>query len=803
MKRILLLCLLLLWLPAAMAEEAAPAAETGALAITTADGLTVTHIVNDPNLASFTDAELLMQHYAATGEYDKAFTLNQQMAVQGDLDALYRVGCHYLTGVGVDRDEAAAMECLQDASLLGHADAARVLADMPSEAAIQLPGWDDPAIQAQAALALGEFWREGRGGTVDAAHAIRWYEHAASLAIDPEASWAHEALADMYLLGEAGAIDPEKAIAHLLQHTLYQGAYGQYRVGRLYWDGLTAEDGMVLLAPDREAALPYLTYAAEAAYTPACAFAGDVYRTGEGVATDPRLAAHYYALGLPGSTGMDCYEALHTLYTSGALYDRAIIDEIYACLRLWQGTDHRLAILLADSLLNGVNAEDGTPLVQQDRKAACELMESFCDDHRALHDVPEIYFLNWLGWFYSGNAPEAVQQDYGKALSFYIESANQGNGYAMAMAGVFYQNGRGMPVDHMSARAWYKRALAAGYASAQGYLDALNASYPEYPVDLAAVITTPGGLTLNHVVNPTGEAAFSDAEMYLYGLCVEGSWTEALAINQQMADLGDVDAMARLGVQYAGGHGTVQDDTLALAWLRKASVAGSYNAVYHLACMYHNGWGVAADPTRAAELLASLNNGSEPLTTRPQADPVSAEQVNPAILLELAAFWTEGRGGAVDIARAAAWYEYMLANFPAETAACYPMALILRDGAAGTTDPQRAVTLFCRAGAMEEAACMFDTGVTAEDGRILLAPNAIVADALRTWAAAPGDPTAGALLGDIFRDGGIVPANANQAAAFYWAARESLYCADQLAALVQAGLVTDEALLRQIAEENE
>ena len=252
-KRIvsLLLCLLLLWLPAAMAEEAAPATETGALAITTADGLTVTHIVNDPNLASFTDAELLMQHYAATGEYDKAFTLNQQMAVQGDLDALYRVGCHYLTGVGVDRDEAAAMECLQDASLLGHADAARVLAEMPSEAAIQLPGWDDPAIQAQAALALGEFWREGRGGTMDAAHAIRWYEHAASLAIDPEASWAHEALADLYLSGEAGAIDPEKAIAHLLQHTLYQGAYGQYRVGRLYWDGLTAEDGTVLLAPSR------------------------------------------------------------------------------------------------------------------------------------------------------------------------------------------------------------------------------------------------------------------------------------------------------------------------------------------------------------------------------------------------------------------------------------------------------------------------------------------------------------------------------------------------------------------------
>lgn len=803
MKRILLLCLLLLWLPAAMAEEAAPAADTAALVITTADGLTVTHIVNDPDLAAFSDAELLMQHYAAVGAYDKAFTLNQQMAVQGDLDALYRVGCHYLTGQGVGRDEAAALECLQNASLLGHADATRALTEALTELPIRLPDWDDPVIQAQTALALGEFWQEGRAGVADAAQALRWYEHAATLAIDPEASWAHEALADMYLSGEAGAIDPEKAIAHLLQHTLYQGAYGQYRAGRLYWDGLTAADGTVLLAPDRGAALPYLTQAAESGYGPACAFLGGLCHTGDGVAADARLAAHYYALGLPGSTGMDCYEPLHALYESGALYDRAIIDEIYACLRLWQGTDHRLAILLADSLLNGVTAEDGAVLVPQDRKAACELMETFCDDHRALHDAPEVYFLNWLGWFYSGNAPEAAAQDYGKALSFYIESAHQGNGYAMAMAGVFYQNGRGMPVDHMSARAWYKRALEAGYTSAQGYLDALNAAYPEYPVDLAVTITTADGLTLNHVVNPTGETAFSDAEMYLYGLCVEGSWPEALAINRQLADLGDVDAMARLGVLYAGGHGTVQDDTLALAWLRKASVAGSYNAVYHLACMYHNGWGVAADAVRAAELLASLNDGSEPLTTRPQADPVSAGQVNPAILLELAAFWTEGRGGAVDIARAAGWYEYVLAHFPEETAVCYPLAVILRDGTAGAPDPQRAVALFCRAGAMEEAACIFDTGVTTGDGRILLAPNPIVAEALRTWAATPGDPTAGALLGDIFRDGGIVPANPNQAAAFYWAARESLYCADQLAALVQAGLVTDEALLREMAMENE
>lgn len=803
MKRILLLCLLLLWLPAAMAEEAAPAAEPGALTLTTAEGLTVSHVVNDPNLASFSDAELLMQHYAAIGEHDKAFALNQQMAVQGDVEALYRVGCHYLTGLGTDRDESAALECLTDASLLGHADAARALNEGLTELPIQLPGWDDPVIQSGAALALGEFWREGRGGVADVQSAAMWYEHAAALGLDPDASWAREALADMHLSGEMGAIDPEKAIGYLLQHTLYQGSYGQYRVGRLYWDGLTAEDGTVHLAQNRETALPYLTQAAEAGYSPSCSLLGDAYRAGEGVAADPRLAAHYYALGLPGSAGMECYEPLHALYESGALYDRAIIDEIYACLRLWQGTDHRLAILLADSLLNGVTAEDGTVLVPQDRKAACELMETFCDDHRALHDVPEIYFLNWLGWFYSGNAPEAVQQDYAKALSYYIESANQGNGYAMAMAGVFYHNGRGMPVDHMTARAWYKRALAAGYSGAQGYLDSLNANYPEYPVDLAVTVTTSDGLTLTHTVNRSGEPDFTDAEIYLYGLCVEGSWAEALAINQQLADMGDVDAMARLGVQYAGGHGTVQDDTLALAWLRKASVAGSRNAVFHLACMYQNGWGVAADTTRAAELLGSLNDGSALLTTRPQPDPASPAVVNPAILLRLAAFWIEGRGGAVDIARAAAWYEYLLANFPGETAACYPMAVILRDGSAGTPDAQRAVTLFCRAGAMEEAACMFDTGVTAADGRILLAPNAIVAEALRTWAAAPGDPTAGALLGDIFRDGGIVPANANQAAAFYWAARESEYCAEQLAALMDAGLVTDEALLREMAAETE
>ena len=124
MKKLILLLLtaLLLALPAwAEGPE-----ETHIL--TTPDGLSVTHTVNGSPYRLYSDAELLMQHYCTMGEYDKAFVLNEQLSALGDAKATYRLGCHYLSGQGVSRDETAALDCFTTAK-----DAGRPGAD-PHEA---------------------------------------------------------------------------------------------------------------------------------------------------------------------------------------------------------------------------------------------------------------------------------------------------------------------------------------------------------------------------------------------------------------------------------------------------------------------------------------------------------------------------------------------------------------------------------------------------------------------------------------------------------------------------------------------
>ena len=342
MKKLLLVLLCLLMLSAS-AEELQQT-------ITTADGLTVS-CAADPSLAA-TDAELLVQHYYTLGEYEAAFALNSQLAEMGDTQAVYRLGCQYLNGLGTAQDETAALECFTRAKASGCREAALALClarlngwGMPQDApgaveeltgharqglfrnelallylhgaydvpaqeemalywfdrihedllktinrytnagaselaaeyqaqydgmladfrlsdpedlfrypSVQLSGWESSGVQARVGLALGRFWAEGRGGVTDLAAAAHWYEFTTTFNEEPMTSAAYAALADMYLNGSLGAVDAQKAAEYFLLDTA-DGGYGAYRVGRMYWDGVTGADGTVYLAPDTETAL--------------------------------------------------------------------------------------------------------------------------------------------------------------------------------------------------------------------------------------------------------------------------------------------------------------------------------------------------------------------------------------------------------------------------------------------------------------------------------------------------------------------------------------------------------------------
>jgi len=65
------------------------------------------------------------------------------------------------------------------------------------------------------------------------------------------------------------------------------------------------------------------------------------------------------------------------------------------------------------------------------------------------------------------------------------------------------------------------------------------------------------------------------------------------------AEQGNSAAQFNLGVMYATGLGTVQDDAEAVTWYRKAAEQGNARAQYNLGIAYRDGRGVPKDDVQA------------------------------------------------------------------------------------------------------------------------------------------------------------------------------------------------------------
>jgi TPR repeat protein len=73
----------------------------------------------------------------------------------------------------------------------------------------------------------------------------------------------------------------------------------------------------------------------------------------------------------------------------------------------------------------------------------------------------------------------------------------------------------------------------------------------------------------------------------------------ALAVWQPLAERGDADAQASIGLLYARGHGVSQDYGEAIKWFRLSAAQGYAIAQNNLGVMYRNGYGVQQDYAQA------------------------------------------------------------------------------------------------------------------------------------------------------------------------------------------------------------
>uniref|UniRef100_A0A5F9CW78 SEL1L2 adaptor subunit of SYVN1 ubiquitin ligase n=1 Tax=Oryctolagus cuniculus TaxID=9986 RepID=A0A5F9CW78_RABIT len=157
---------------------------------------------------------------------------------------------------------------------------------------------------------------------------------------------------------------------------------------------------------------------------------------------------------------------------------------------------------------------------------------------------------------------KGLDQDYYKALYYFLKAAKAGSANAMAFIGKMYLEGNAAAPQN-NATAFKYFAMAASKGNAIGL----------------------HGLGL----------------LYFYGKGVPVNYAEALKYFQKAAEKGWPNAQFQLGFMYYSGSGVWKDYKLAFKYFYLASQSGQPLAIYYLAEMYATGTGVLRSCRTAVE----------------------------------------------------------------------------------------------------------------------------------------------------------------------------------------------------------
>uniref|UniRef100_A0A2I3HAW0 SEL1L2 adaptor subunit of SYVN1 ubiquitin ligase n=1 Tax=Nomascus leucogenys TaxID=61853 RepID=A0A2I3HAW0_NOMLE len=160
------------------------------------------------------------------------------------------------------------------------------------------------------------------------------------------------------------------------------------------------------------------------------------------------------------------------------------------------------------------------------------------------------------------NGRKGLDQDYYKALHYFLKAAKAGSANAMAFIGKMYLEGNAAALQN-NATAFKYFSMAASKGNAIGL----------------------HGLGL----------------LYFYGKGVPVNYAEALKYFQKAAEKGWPDAQFQLGFMYYSGSGIWKDYKLAFKYFYLASQSGQPLAIYYLAKMYATGTGVVRSCRTAVE----------------------------------------------------------------------------------------------------------------------------------------------------------------------------------------------------------
>lgn len=169
--------------------------------------------------------------------------------------------------------------------------------------------------------------------------------------------------------------------------------------------------------------------------------------------------------------------------------------------------------------------------------------------------------LSGAGWE-EGRAAFA-RKDYASAIREWLPLAREGHAESQLNLAFLYNQGLGVPVDHVKAAMWYLKAAEQGLAEAQAALATLYIHGLGVPQDYAEAYKWAQLAAVQG--HPHGQ--FNLGAMYVSGFGVQRDYTKAASWFRKAAEQGDAAGQVNLGLLYAQGVGVPRDDVEALKWV--------------------------------------------------------------------------------------------------------------------------------------------------------------------------------------------------------------------------------------------
>ena len=267
------------------------------------------------------------------------------------------------------------------------------------------------------------------------------------------------------------------------------------------------------------------------------------------------------------------------------------------------------------------------------------------------------------------------EQEYGKAIRYFLNAAKRGNPEAQYNLGYCYKMGWGVTRNDAKMIQWYEKAADAGYKASWLELgvcymmgNGVDKDYDKAMNSFLRVANESSGDTV-------AAACHNMAWLYINGLGVKQNVEMSLALYEKAANLGFIGSQYNLGMLYYEGKHVVRDEKKAVMWLTKAAENGCAVAQNNLGNCYLQGLGVSTDYSQAAvwfqkameqgHLSAYYNMGLcyetgagvvKDYVKAVECYRIAAENGVSGAQYHLANCYVDGKGIDVDMDKAAYWY---------------------------------------------------------------------------------------------------------------------------------------------------